>query len=120
MLKAKQHHEEKPQVQATNNILHPADKPQASFQWSCGPLERETWMESMLPAQLGTVLDMAGGFPFKGREQQKLREQLGQEMFHTHGSKLNHPSLADVTKINECPRLHEKKYEYIYMDVQYT
>lgn len=66
-------------------------------------------MESMLPAQLGIVLDMAGGFPFKGRELQKLREQLGQKMFHTHGSKLNHPSLADATKINECPRLHEKK-----------
>lgn len=51
MLTAKQHDE-----QATKNILRTADEPQASFQRSCSPLEKDTGMGSMLPAQLGTRL----------------------------------------------------------------
>lgn len=41
---------EKPQAKATKNILHPADEPQAFFQSLAVHLEREIWMESMLPA----------------------------------------------------------------------
>lgn len=67
--------EEKPQVQATENILSPADEPQASFQRSCSPLEEERGMESMLPAQLGTHLDMPGGPAFRATQQQELPEQ---------------------------------------------
>lgn len=56
---------EKPQVLATENILHTADESQISFQWSCSPLERETRVDSMLPAQQGTRLDMPGGHTIK-------------------------------------------------------
>lgn len=61
---------EKPQVQATKNILHLIDEPQASFQRSCSPLEEETGMESTLPAQRETHLDMPGGLAFKATKQQ--------------------------------------------------
>lgn len=61
---------EKPQVKATENILGPADEPQASFQWFCGPLEGETRMESMLSAQLGTHRDIPGGHASKATKQQ--------------------------------------------------
>lgn len=84
---------EKPQVQATKNILHPADESQASFQWSCSPLERETRMESMLPAQLGTHIDMPGGLISKATKQQKLLEQLCQEWLHTQRDKAQQLSL---------------------------
>lgn len=56
-LRAKQHDE-----QATENILHPADEPQASSQRSCRPFGgEETEMEGTLPAQLGTDLSESGG-----------------------------------------------------------
>lgn len=80
---------EKPQVQATKNILHLVDEPQASFQRSCSPLEEETGMESTLPAQLGTHLDMPGGLAFKAKKQQAVPKHLGRNRFHTQWPKLN-------------------------------
>lgn len=116
---------EKPQVQATKNILHPADEPQASFQWSCSPLERETWMESMLPAQLGTHPDMPRGLTFKATKRQELLQQLSQKWFHTQWSKLNNcqswsrcaqaslPQVEARNWINECIHLSEKKWIHV-------
>lgn len=69
---------EKPQVLATKNILHTADESQTAFQGSWSPLERETRLDSMLPAQLGTHLDMPGGHTFKATKRQELLEQFGQ------------------------------------------
>lgn len=80
---------EKPQVLATMNILHTADESQTSFQWSCSPLERETRLDSMLPAQQGTHLDMPGGHTIKATKHQELLEQFGEEWFYTQWSKLN-------------------------------
>ena len=59
-------------VHATKTILDPADKPQASFHRPCSPLERETRMESGLPARLGIHLDMPGGRSFRATKQQEL------------------------------------------------
>lgn len=56
-LRAKRHDE-----QATENILRPADEPQASSQRSCGPFGgEETEMEGTLPARLGTHLGESAG-----------------------------------------------------------
>lgn len=68
---------EKPEVQASKNILRPADEPRASSHRSRSPLERETRMERMLPAQLGTRLDAPGGLTFKATKQRESLEQLG-------------------------------------------
>lgn len=90
---------EKPQVQATKNILHPSDEPQASSQWSCSPLERETRIESMLSAQ-GDSSWYAWRPHIKSTKQQELQQQHGQEWFHTQRSKLNNcPYCLDVYKL---------------------
>lgn len=54
-------------------------------------------MESMLPALLGTHLNIPGGCAFKTRKQHVLLEQLDQTMLHTQ---LVEVSAAVPTHVN--------------------
>lgn len=111
LLKLKANEQGETQSVATKNILHPVDEPQASFLGSCSPLEKKTGMESMLPALLGTHLNIPGGYTFKTRKQHVLLEQ-NYAPHPVGGSSAAVPTHLNVHKlqVSLSPLLEKRKW----------